>query len=308
MTINYDLRRAAWLYPTTPPITGPAWSKTHIRYFTIHYTGNNITYVGKDEKKVLNDIQKDYQTNRGYSFGYSSAVGLSGTTYEGRGTSFRAASNGDTSDKDDDLPGNPQLQDNLEVFSCLLIIGVPDKIPQAMIEAVRRLYASVCSELGRDLKINGHQDMDFTACPGAAAHLLINNNSFYPLAIDPDPGVDADMLVLPSPKRPIDTRFKDYSINGLTQKAGNPVGPGQFSFGIGVTNAVSAVEATVTAIPQNSIGGFLGVNDGDSFINWTSHDLHVPIPQTVTLRVVDGNVSLYISQPVHLLVSIRAEG
>jgi hypothetical protein len=302
--MNYDFDREEWLYASTPPITGPAWDSSAITYLNVHYTGSTSGYSGKSEQAALNSIQRDYQLNRGYSFGYSCAVGLSGATYEGRGTDFRAASNGmDTAYGDDALPGNPKIRDNLEVFSCLLIVGVPDEITPAMISGVQKLYSGICTVLGRELVINGHRDMGQTACPGEKAYTLVKSGAFYPKVVIGDD----DLKVLAQPLRVFDTRFTNYTINGVQNKAGNPVGPGQFTFYIKTGQEVEEVEATVTAIPTKSEPGFVGVNSEDSFINWVSSQKGVPIPQTVRLKVNNGGCPLYIAGNAHLIFSIRAK-
>jgi hypothetical protein len=306
--MNYDFDREEWLYASTPPITGPAWNSLNITYFNIHYTGASSGYAGKSEQAALNSIQRDYQLNRGYSFGYSCAVGLSGATYEGRGTDFRAASNGtDTVYGDDALPGNPKIKDNLEVFSCLLIVGVPDDITFPMIQGVQKLYAGICAVTGRELTINGHKDMGQTACPGVKAYALIKSGAFYPKPV-PIPDGDDDLKVLPKPLRVFDTRNTDYTINGMKVTSRAPVGPGQFTFYImGQGTETEEVEATVTAIPQKAEAGYLGVDKDDSFINWTSSQKGVPIPQTVRLKISNGGCPLFISGNVHLIFSIRAK-
>src|SRR5688572_750348 len=162
MTVEYDYDVDEWLFSTSPDlIGGQLFSWTFIKYFNIHYIGAG-RYAGKNEVQVLNSIQQDYVSNRGYSFGYSCAAGLSGFTYEGRGENYRAASNGDDDVGDDDIPGNPQLLDNKEVFSCLAIIGADDEITDQLVEGINRLYR----QMPANVIVNVHSDMDATGCPG----------------------------------------------------------------------------------------------------------------------------------------------
>lgn len=126
-----------------------------------------------------------------------------------------------------------------------------------------------------------------------------------PQAVKDFYGVEEEMTVLDDPVRVIDTRTLPYTINGINQKAGFPVGPGQFDFNI--NRNVSQVEATVTVLPDDGNAGFCGVNVKDSFINWVGTQRGTPIPQTVTLKVRDGKIALYFSARVHFIVSIRAE-
>jgi hypothetical protein len=289
--IDYDFERREWLYSNTPPITGPAWSGKSIKYLNLHYTGANTSYMGKSEQATLNSIQKDYQTNRGYSFGYSAAIGLSGMSYEGRGTTFRAASNGSGDNYGQD---DPNIADNLEVFSVLLIIGTPDEISPAMIEGVRNLYSRVCTELNKELVINGHRDMGQTACPGDKAYKLITNKVFYPTKII---GNRNDMQTLRTPRRIIDTRTNNSPANGgrtFDLKSPTP----------GIVDA----EVTVTVIPVGASSGFVGLSNKDSFINWTEKDMGQPIPSTASVPIQNGSVTLWFSNPCHVIIDVRAEG
>src|SRR5215216_3268535 len=103
--ITYDYDVEEWLFSTSPDLIGGVlFSWANIKYFNIHYIGAG-KFAGKNEVQILNSIQQDYVSHRGYSFGYSCAVGLSGATYEGRGTTYRAASNGDDTNGDDNIPG-----------------------------------------------------------------------------------------------------------------------------------------------------------------------------------------------------------
>jgi hypothetical protein len=289
--IDYDFERREWLYSNTPPITGPAWNGKSIKYLNLHYTGGSGPYAGKSEQATLNSIQKDYQSNRGYSFGYSAAIGLSGMSYEGRGTTFRAASNGSGDNYGED---DPNIADNLEVFSVLLIIGVPDDISTGMIRAVRELYRAVGRELNRDLIINGHRDMGQTACPGDKAYKLITNKTFYPPTII---GNGNDMQTLRTPRRIIDTRETNSPVNGTRT----------FDLKSPTPNLVDA-EITVTAIPTGPTSGFAGLNNKDSFINWNDKDVGKPLPETLSVPVTNNSVTLYFSNQCHVLITVRAEG
>jgi len=287
--IDYDFNRNEWLYSTSPPITGPSWNPKDIRFFNIHYTGDSNSYAGKSEQAILNSIQKDYQNNRGYSFGYSSAVGLSGSTYEGRGDTYRAASNGMENNYGMD---SPTIGDNLEIFSCLLIAGVPD-IPSAqLVNGVRKLYQSVIDRIGRELIINGHRDMAQTACPGDKIYSLIQNKTFYPVERSKD-----DMETLRIPRRIIDTRESNSPVTGAR------------SFDIKPRSAsVVDAEITVTAIPLTAEAGYAGLGPTDSFSNWTQDDINKPIPHTFSAPVSNGVVSLYFSTKCHVIITVRAEG
>jgi hypothetical protein len=306
--IVYDKTVHQWLLSTNYPLIGGArFSWADIKYFCLHYIGAG-SYAGKNEAAILNSIQKDYVENRGYSFGYSSAIGLSGTSYEGRGEVYRAASNGDSIDKDDELDGNPGLLDNLEVFSCLLIIGTEDEITPEMIKEVNSFY----TQMPPGVEICGHFDLDHTPCPGSRAYAMIYDGTFHrnEIIILPPPSTVRNVVIdkftiLDPPDRFYDSR--DYDDK-------QPLGPGTTKFGIKRYDGINiprAVEVTVTAIPQrmDQGDGYLGVNERDSFINWKASDIGRPMPQTVWLPVDDqGEISLYSQDTVHVALSCRAYG
>jgi len=299
MTVLYDYDVEEWLYSTSPAIVSPnSFSWAQVKYFNIHYIGAG-RYAGKNEVQILNSIQQDYVSSRGYSFGYSSAAGLSGSTYEGRGENYRPASNGDDDVGDDDIPGNPQLLDNKEVFSCLAIIGADDELTDKLIEGINRLYR----QMPANVVVNVHSDMDATGCPGdkmraAVKAGRINRNSVGGKLVE-------KFTVLNTPDRFYDSRVNDDK---------QPISGGTTTFGIKKYDGInypSAVEVTVTAIPQKieEGDGFLGMNSNDSFINWKQSDIGRPMPQTVWLPVSSsGLISIYTQDTIHIILSVRAYG
>jgi hypothetical protein len=200
----------------------------------------------------------------------------------------------DTSTGDDLFPGNPRISDNLEVFSCLLIVGVPDNISLEMINGVQKLYASVCKSMNKELIINGHRDMDSTACPGDKAYQLIQNGRFKPAN---NTGVGNDMETLRIPRRIIDTRENNTPVTGART----------FNIRSSAANLVDA-EVTITSIPLTAQAGYAGLGPSDSFCNWTDKQANVPIPHTLSVPVSNGAISIYWSTKCHVIITVRAEG
>jgi len=300
MTIAYDLTESQWRKSSLPKITGPAHSWARILYFNVHFVGSVGSLASRNEVDLMNQLHEGFLARlpTGYSFGYSSAVGLSGRSYEGRGDRYRAASNGmDTEHGEDDIVGNPRIADNLEIFSCVLLIGQADIPNQRMIDGVNKLY----TQMPKGVFVNGHRDMDQTGCPGEWAYKMTRDGTFHRI-VGSNKVIDKFTLLDP-PDRFYDSRVYDDD---------KPQGPGMATYGVKKYDGINfptAVEVTVTVIPQNVAegDGFLGVNSSDSFINWKQSEIGKAIPATVWLPVNErGEISLYSQDTVHILLSVRA--
>lgn len=136
-----------------PPITGPAFDGGIVDGIVWHWSGGAVNLV-QGEAAVLRQMQAAYMSQRGYSLGYSYAVGPSGAVWEIRGIDFRPASNGDTAT-------------NRRAPSVLILAAsMADDVTPVQLESLRWLTGWLMARLPQATRRYGHRDLWATACPG----------------------------------------------------------------------------------------------------------------------------------------------
>lgn len=194
----HDVRREVWQDPAEPITSDRLFSWAKIDKLCIHYTGafdEDEDPYGATGWEAMRNVQRVY-LNRGYSFGYSYGIHPDeGVLLEGRGTTYRAASNG--------------MPDNEELLSVIVFVDDDKKAPAVVVERIRRLVADI-RKVKPELKIVGHQDLAPTGCPGAGLQLQVVSGEFEP--VEGDMGI----VLLDEPLRVYDSRDD-----------GEPFGPGE---------------------------------------------------------------------------------
>jgi hypothetical protein len=128
------------------------------------------------EDSVLRTMQSVYvnSPSRGYSLGYSFAVGPSGSIWEIRGLTFRPASNGD-------------LATNRRAPSVLILCAkMTDDVTPAQLESLRWLTGFIVEQVPNAVRRYGHRDLWATACPGERFHSDIHAGRFEPAPQEDD--------------------------------------------------------------------------------------------------------------------------
>lgn len=188
--ISVDVRREVWQDPSEPITSDRLFSWDQIDKLCIHYTGafdEDEDPYGATGWEAMRNVQRVY-LNRGYSFGYSWGIHPDeGLLMEGRGTTYRAASNG---------------PDNDTLVSVIVFVDDDKKAPPIVVERLRQLVAELRA-VKPGLKVVGHQDLDATGCPGAGLQQQVVAGEFEPVE-----GEEMKLVVdlLPQPKRMLDTR------------------------------------------------------------------------------------------------------
>ena len=157
-----------------PPINGPAFEPQFVDGIVWHWAGGDVNLI-MGEASVLRTMQTMYVSSptRGYSLGYSYAVGPSGAIYEIRGLKFRPASNGD-------------LATNRRAPSVLILCAkMVDDVTPAQLESLRWLTGYIQEQVPTATRRYGHRDMWPTACPGDRFHADIHAGRFEPAASTP---------------------------------------------------------------------------------------------------------------------------
>jgi len=137
-------------------------------YVAIHYTAATIlpdSYDGVLAK--LQQSQKSYVLNRGYSYGYNWVVDRAGRVWEVRGADYMCAANGNTTTN----RGGPAI--------CCYVNGT-DPANLAMTEAIRKIIATCSTAAGRNLQAVKHSELRPTACPGAGLSAQVDAGIFNP--------------------------------------------------------------------------------------------------------------------------------
>lgn len=277
--IQVDLTREDWQDPNNPVESSRQFSSSRLKYINFHYEGVSRIWSGSFESWL-----RYIQSLKSYSFMYSYAIdNRDGRIAEGRGTTFRAASNGDDENLDDDEPGNSGYWDNDEVIS-IIILNPGNQLSQACINSM----VNLCKQLKaaypeRGLEINGHQDLDITGCPGPVimANLpkvreLVGNDNSPPVG---GSGVFlADMELLGS------RSYRLQTAPFIIQKAMTE---------IDAPEGVDAVLANLTVVGISEAGWISPWNGGGqtSALNWDAGDRvsHACVPIVTT----DGKITIF---------------
>jgi hypothetical protein len=169
----------------SPPITGPAFDPSLVDGIVWHWAGGPID-MRNGEDGALRAMQAAYVSQRGYSLGYSYAVGPSGRCYQIRGLDFRPASNGDTAT-------------NRRAPSVLIMAAnMGDDVTDGQLRSLRWLTGWIMSQLPQATERYGHRDLWATACPGARWHADIHAGRFDPqpdLPLPPIPPQEDDVML-----------------------------------------------------------------------------------------------------------------
>jgi N-acetylmuramoyl-L-alanine amidase len=148
----------------------PAFQAASIDHMTAHYAGANGLNVGTQtqDEAMLNAMQNDYRTNRGYDLGYSYCIAMDGTVYEIRGQRVRAASDG-------------YENTNTETVSTLFLLpNETSDLTSAQILAAQELMTLVRRTcLGAQHWV-GHRDEYPTSCPGDIIYHYVTTHRLEP--------------------------------------------------------------------------------------------------------------------------------
>lgn len=291
--IIYDLKEPDW--NSGRKITsGFPFDLTHVKYINIHYTGATNRYW-INFVDFLNRTNDQYWSRRpvGYAFGYSAAVSnITGQTAEGRGLNYRAASNGD-SDSKDDVDDPAALLDNKEVFSIIVDAPVGEPLSEAGKKGILRL-ARQLKEIKPSLYINGHKDLDHTACPGEVYHSIPELNKLLNESLN-DTVMLGDLEILDQPYRLMDSR---------TFRA-DPY-PANSNFVVTFKNPVKGALVMITPVGANNSGWASVWNKVTSFANWSR--AHHVNPSLVPIKTKDNKFTVYTREAAHFIVDVYAEG
>lgn len=175
--------RADWQSPEHPVRGSVAYDPGRVVQLVAHWPGGRVPTSSAAVPAYLRAIQLDYETNRGYSIGYSEAVDPWGDRWELRGTTWRAAANS--------IPGEPPGQENARTWAILFLIGADAAtLPPAMIAGARDSIDHAQQLSHRPFRLLGHGDLEPTACPGAAVRIALTGGALavpYP-PVTPNPG------------------------------------------------------------------------------------------------------------------------
>lgn len=132
---------------------------------TLHHNGppTGLTEFSSQEDEIdyLLGVQRFHMNTRKWAdIAYNFAFAPSGRVYELRGWKIRSAANGTN-------------KGNSSSHAFLLMIGEGEKVPQLMIDSVRRMRA-----IGDSKYVKGHRDWKSTACPGTEVYRLIKAGAF----------------------------------------------------------------------------------------------------------------------------------
>lgn len=279
--IRVDLTREDWQDPDNPVRSSRVFSDNRLSYINLHYEGTDRIWTDSFEEWLL--YLQNLFLGRGYSAGYSYAVdNRDGQTAEIRGTTYRAASNGDREDGDDAEPGNPGYWDNDEVIS-IIVLNPGSMLTDACMASLVRLCRDIVAEFpDRDLQINGHRDMDRTPCPGETVYRELEELNKLVFNDSPVGGSGVfleDMELLGS---------DSYRMGGLshTYKIGK-----EKVYEFDAPEGVDAVLANLTVIPVSEAGHLSVWNDETSCINWSPGV--GPVPNCVPIVCTDGKLTFY---------------
>ena len=186
--IQFDRQREAWQDPRKPVIGNAAfagWPK--MARIVLHYPGADYADMdfdddGKidpaDTAQLLRQTQAAYLDQRGYSLGYSAAVGQEGLSWEIRGETWMCAANG-------------SVETNRDAFAILIVVDAAARANDAQVRKVRNLVAQARMLAGKNLPIIGHGQLKATECPGAGIRAQMAAGEFEP---QPEPE-DTEMIV-----------------------------------------------------------------------------------------------------------------
>lgn len=130
-------------------------------WLTAHYTGNNISYVGKDVPASIRLIQSVFQKTKPFEYNYVIGLPDDDLVYEYAG-SFQAAHSAD---------------ENSSAVGVLFLVGTKDEVTPTMINKWRWLRERLAIE-GVTVRTGVDQRMHFqmpgaaTACPGPSIKSL----------------------------------------------------------------------------------------------------------------------------------------
>jgi hypothetical protein len=186
--------RSTWVHPA-PPITGPAAvPASRIDTVVIHYpAGQTPDGDPTDRTEVaayLRAIQTDYETNRGYSIGYSFAIDWLGDVWECRGWDLKPAANAGHND---------------HTLPLLLIVDQDQPATDEQLQSAREYVAEQERRSGHPIVVTGHGQLPgaATACPGVGLRAQIAAGLF-----DPHPITTPPQEVIVNPVRRV--RIKGY--------------------------------------------------------------------------------------------------
>lgn len=175
--------RTDWQSPEHPVRGSVAYDPARVVQMVAHWPGGRVPTSSAAVPAYLRAIQLDYETNRGYSIGYSEAVDPWGDRWELRGTTWRAAANS--------IPGEPPGQENARTWAILFLIDADAAtLPPAMLAGARESIDHAQQLSRRPFRLRGHGDLEPTACPGPAARLALTSDALtvpYP-PVTPNPG------------------------------------------------------------------------------------------------------------------------
>jgi len=157
-------------------------------YIVIHYTAAPKTAENYDEVlRRLQQSQRSYAENRGYSYGYNWMCDRQGRVWEIRGDDYRCAANGNT-------------ESNSKGPAILCLVNGAEAANWEMTQAVRRVVDHCQHRAGAPLKIVCHSDVRATQCPGDGLRAQVRNDTFRPIQ------QELEMQIVNPPIRLLDTR------------------------------------------------------------------------------------------------------
>jgi hypothetical protein len=174
--------RSEWEAPGQR-VTGPSPTGQESAW-VIHYAGAGTTPTEAAMPAYLRGQQNYSLTQNGYSLPYNYAVTIDGSQWELRGRDIRNAANKGSKP--------PYDQSNYNAYSQSILVAWGDQQGPLPATAVAAINAIIATRPGR--QIQGHQDVEWTECPGAGTLAQINDGTIGyhqlpapPLPIPEDP-------------------------------------------------------------------------------------------------------------------------
>lgn len=274
-----DRQRSAWEeseYRIADHTTSREMDWSRVQNIVIHYTGAQT--VNRDTAKLLQDSQRYYVNNRGYSLGYSVAVDQDGVSWEIRGTDFIPAANKNY---------------NGVTWVIQVLVDWQDGCNRKMVETVRDLVWFARRKIGRDVPVIGHRDIGSTRCPGDGVYIQVQNKVFEPQT--QKPLKEFEMQLVNPPVRAYDSRKGDGSFADEETRSVQ-------------TGYQGAVFVNVTVVGANGDGFVTVWGDGArpdvSNVNYATGDT---IANSAWVPVAnDGTIQVYCYRGCDILIDVQA--
>ena len=192
---DWTFTRQDWEEPSYR-VNGPAFMWEPVDTVVIHYpAGTNAGADASEVGDILRREHKSYLNNRGYSYGYNCVVDVFGNSWEVRGDTYKCAANKGNNRRHEHqakYPGDPDKHNcNSHTFAIQLRVAHQSEATEPQLAEARRII-SWGQTLKPDIKIVGHQDLDYTSCPGDGIYDQLHQGLFVP---NKDSDIGEDMVV-----------------------------------------------------------------------------------------------------------------